>query len=283
MLAPVLKATQKALHPMQEFRSTFLKRKLRAFEPKVVFRTEYKDYEIKTAETFEELQSVLRLRYEVFVKEGLKKRKLSGVDFDRYDLMGDHVLIRRKDDKRALGTYRLLSSEFTDEFYSQSEFDMSDFINSPGNKLELGRACIHKDFRSGSAISIVWKGLGKYAQLTKADYFFGCSSVKTTDAKESMAIFQELKTEHFDGQFEVRPLPEFKFDSYPSFVEPEIQKIAVDKIPTLLKSYLKAGSKIAGLPAYDRDFQCIDFLTILNLSKVDPRYRERYFQHDDSI
>lgn len=34
-------------------------------------------------------------------------------------------------------------------------------------------------------------------------------------------------------------------------------------IPALLKSYLRLGAKVAGQPAFDEEFNCIDFLTIL--------------------
>ncbi|NLO44190.1 MAG: hypothetical protein GX106_04435 [Candidatus Cloacimonetes bacterium] len=37
-----------------------------------------------------------------------------------------------------------------------------------------------------------------------------------------------------------------------------------DRIPSLLMSYLNVGAKVYGSPALDREFQCIDFLTLLD-------------------
>ncbi len=39
-------------------------------------------------------------------------------------------------------------------------------------------------------------------------------------------------------------------------------------IPGLCRSYLNLGAFIGGEPAYDKDYKCIDFLTILQKSEV---------------
>ncbi len=48
-------------------------------------------------------------------------------------------------------------------------------------------------------------------------------------------------------------------------------------LPPLLRSYLQAGATIASEPALDSFFGCVDFLTILDLSAVNPKYQRRYF------
>jgi len=39
-------------------------------------------------------------------------------------------------------------------------------------------------------------------------------------------------------------------------------------IPDLLKSYLKFGAKICSYPAYDKEFRCFDFLTVIDYNTV---------------
>ena len=41
-------------------------------------------------------------------------------------------------------------------------------------------------------------------------------------------------------------------------------------MPPLLGSYFKAGAKVYSPPALDRDFSCIDLLTILNMQTWTP-------------
>lgn len=266
-----------------DFRRKLLHLKLKAFQPKIKFQIEQHGFLIKTAETIPELEEILKLRYQVFIREGLNKKKLLGVDFDRYDLLADHILVKDIENNVTIGTYRLLSSKFTNDFYSQNEFLMNQFLLSPGIKLELGRACIHPFYRNGTSLNLVWKGLGQYARLTQADYLFGCASVHTTSAQESMALFRHLKDFH-GLQYGIQPTANFRFkdaEMRKSFLG-DTQALD-EKLPSLLKSYLKAGAQVHGLPAYDKDFDCIDFMTIINVHTMNSKYKGRYFTGMSSV
>ncbi len=144
--------------------------KARKFEPKIILKIEYRNFEIRTVQTWEELKQVLRLRSDVFLKEGLGRDHIS-YDVDKYDLEADHLIIVNKSENKIIGTYRLLCSQFTNDFYSQSEFDLRKFFfNTDGVFLELGRACVHKDYRNGTTLHLLWKGLSTYALKENADY-----------------------------------------------------------------------------------------------------------------
>ena len=106
------------------FRSQLLGLKIKAFKSKINFELEYGDYIIKTVQTKDELEEILKLRYQVFIKEGLGQSKFTGVDFDRYDLIADHIVLQHKETKQVIGTYRMLCSTFTNDFYSQNEFTL---------------------------------------------------------------------------------------------------------------------------------------------------------------
>ncbi len=47
-------------------------------------------------------------------------------------------------------------------------------------------------------------------------------------------------------------------------------------IPALFGSYLRAGAKVALEPALDRDFQCLDYLTVLRLNQLTESFEKRY-------
>lgn len=262
-----------------DFRKKLLRLKLRAFKPKVNLHVEQHGYLIKTASTIQELEEVLKLRYQVFIREGLNKTTFMQVDFDRYDLLADHIIVRDLENNRIVGTYRLLCSRFTNDFYSQNEFKLDTFLKSPGVKLELGRACIHPFYRNGQSLNLVWKGLGSYASQVGADYLFGCASVQTTHPSLSLALYQHMRDQH-GFEFGIEPTDDY------SFSEEDLRggsgvythQTLEDTLPSLLKSYLKAGAQIHGLPALDLDFSCIDFMTIINLQKMSSKYKQRYFK-----
>src|SRR5690606_22570614 len=119
-----------------------------------------------------ELLKILQLRHDIFVKEWQGRKTYHGLDVDNYDFAGDHLMIIDKSNNEVVGTYRLLCSKFTDRFYSQSEFHMDEFLRWPVVKLELGRACVHPQYRDGSTIDLLWKGLTRYIDEVEARYLF---------------------------------------------------------------------------------------------------------------
>jgi putative hemolysin len=263
---------------IDSFQIKLLNIKINKFKPKIKFAIDVRDFVVKTAETPEELRKVLRLRYDVFSKEFNVKLKFQDLDFDRYDLTGDHLLVVRKSTQEVLATYRIQCTEFTNSFYSENEFHLQKFLALPGIKIELGRACVHESFRTGMLISLVWRGLANYATLSKADYMFGCTSINTTDPKESMAVYRSLEREGvMSDEFAISPTDSYRYDNYPELVPTDMIDAAPEMIPSLFRSYLKAGAKVHGFPAFDREFNCIDFFTTLEVKNLNQQYVKRFF------
>ena len=267
--------------PPRALRGTYqrlIKYKIARFSPKVTFEVNVGDFTLKTATTADELWQLLELRYAVFIQEAQNRTGFRGVDFDRYDLLADHIVVQDRRNGSMIGTYRLIASPFAQQFYSQHEFHMDRFLRSPGIKLEMGRACIHPDYRDGKSLSVVWRGLGAYATLIDADYMFGCSSLQTTDLDQAMALYWHLGAQYTSRRYRITP--RLRYRGRPSLrrrkgrMPYDIRSV----MPPLLRSYLNAGARIYGQPALDRAFRCIDFLTILNIRRMNPKYHARYFQ-----
>ncbi|MES2963689.1 MAG: GNAT family N-acetyltransferase, partial [Bdellovibrionota bacterium] len=159
--------------------------KVQNFEPNVTFEFERGHYVVKTAENGAELEECLKLRFEVFHREYMNKKRTIGVDIDKLDEICDHLVIRDRRSGKVIGTYRLNSSKYTDTFYSSSEFNMARLLDIQGTKLELGRACIDKDHRNGVIVALLWRGIAEYIQRTETKVLFGCGSIKTMDPLES--------------------------------------------------------------------------------------------------
>lgn len=250
--------------------------RLRAFRCKVPVYIELKNFVLKTVETPAELEQILRLRYRVFYKEFLEKRRLFAIDMDEFDTICDHLMIIDKRSNTCVGTYRLNCSAFNDNFYSATEFDMHAIAALPGVKLELGRACVHKDFRKGVILTLLWRGLSEYVKATNTAYMFGCSSVKTMDPLEIAVIYHYLMTHYAsDPSCRVTPLESFRIRTLPLYhklVESldvrTVEDYAHKLVPPLLSSYLRAGAVICGEPALDKEFKCVDFFTLHDMSKL---------------
>jgi putative hemolysin len=252
--------------------------RVREYQGFVPIRHETEDFLVTTASSGPELLKVLQLRHEVFIQEWQGRKAYHGLDVDAYDFNADHLMITDKRIDEVVGTYRLLSSHFTHDFYSCSEFDLDRFLRMPAVKLEMGRACTHANYRTGATIDLLWKGLCQYIAQTKTEYLFGCSSLKSTDARTVSRLYRAL---HEDGQwsddFQVRATWDYQFPGF--LTEAGGPMTAAERreiMPPLLRSYLHAGAQVYGWPALDRDFACTDLLTILDWKQLNQRFQARF-------
>jgi len=62
--------------------------------------------------------------------------------------------------------------------------------------LELGRACVHVDFRNIMVLHALWKGIAVYATRHESRYLIGCSSVTSQDENYGMAMYDALKEKY---------------------------------------------------------------------------------------
>jgi putative hemolysin len=258
--------------------------KIHKFKPKVEISTEVGPFTIKTVTTVEELKEALILRFDVFHKEMIGKKVSVGIDVDEYDFDCDHLIIKEKRTNKIVGTYRLRCSLFTKNFYSAQEFVMNNILQQPGIKLELGRACIHKDYRRGAVISLLWRGIADYLAATDSQFLFGCATVKTDDPRDAALLTRYFEEKgRTSSQFHARPTLPYLMPMFTYFknelrapLTPEQVAQAEELLPALCRAYLKIGAFVGGEPAWDREFQCIDFLTILQRDDLNKTLWKRY-------
>ncbi len=253
--------------------------KIHKFQPKVEIYNDKGPFILKTVTTPEELKEALRLRYQVFHREMIGKTKPHGIDVDEFDFICDHLIIKDKKTNTIVGTYRLNCSLYSREFYSAQEFHLRKILEQPGVKLELGRACIAKDYRRGFVISLLWRGIAEYMQATEASLVFGCASIKTESPRQAALIYHYFGNDsRYNQDLLAPPTMKFTMPNLDLWIGNLNRPLSADEvseaeglIPSLCQSYLKAGAYLGGEPAYDEDFKCIDFLTILpreNLNKA---------------
>lgn len=254
------------------------------FKPKIEVHSEVGPFLVKTVSTTTELKEALRLRYQVFHREMIGKKKETGVDVDEYDFLCDHLIIVDKKTKLIVGTYRMNCSEFSKDFYSAREFDLGRIMQQPGIKLELGRACIHKDFRRGVVISLLWRGIAEYMASSQAQLLFGCASIKTENPRQAALIYKYFQNK---GRiipdylaFPTSPYTMPKLDLWLQFFQNPLSETEIKEVETLIpplcRAYLKIGAYIGGEPAWDAEFKCIDFLTILHREDLNRTLWKRY-------
>jgi putative hemolysin len=238
-------------------------------------------YRVRLARDEHEVAKAQRLRYEVFnleLEEGLASSHETGLDEDAFDRQCHHLLLIDERSGRVVGTYRLQTRETARAgvgFYCQQEFRLDDLGDEVlDQSVELGRACIEREHRMGTALFALWRGLAAYLVATGKRYLFGCCSLTSQDpalgrtAEAWLAANDKLHPLHRVG---VQP----GFECIAA--EPDPATVAAFELPQLFGTYLRYGALSCGPAAIDRAFGTIDFLVLFDLSALDPRLRRLFF------
>lgn len=238
-------------------------------------------FTVKFAVARQEIEAAFKLRFEVFNLElsaGLPGSYLTGMDKDAYDDHCDHLVAIDTESEKVVGTYRMMPGVVAENsvgYYSETEFDLTAFRNLPGAKLELGRTCVHRNFRNASVIGLLWRGIASYVERYDIRYLFGCASLHSSNPAEASVVYSYLNRFHRAGErYQVYPLRRLNDVRMLPFSDREQ---AFSAMPPLMKGYMRLGAQICGEPAYDTVFGTTDFLTLLETEKLLERYHRRFF------
>lgn len=223
-----------------------------------------------------EIREAQALRYRVFAEEmGAQLPGKERLDRDGFDPFCDHLLVRDRENGKVVGTYRILSPEMANEaggYYSAGEFDLTRLEPLFDRTVEVGRACVHPDYRNGTTIALLWAGLARYMLLNRYDYLIGCASISMADGGHLAAsLYNRLKNEYLaPAEYRVFPRCPLPLDA--------LQYVIDAPCPALVKGYLRLGAYVCGDPAWDPNFNTADLLVMLPISRMNRRYAEHFLK-----
>lgn len=234
---------------------------------------------VSWAKHTDEVRQAQRLRFSVFADEmGARlNTSLAGHDIDLFDSYCEHLLVRDQLTQEVVGTYRLLTpaqARRVGSTYSDLEFDLTRLRSLRESMVELGRSCVHPDYRHGGVIMALWGALAEFMVRNKLDTMIGCASIPMlhngiVSGDVAASIWQQLKATHLAPiEHHVRPrlpLPVDRLDG----------GLAVEP-PALIKGYLRLGAKVLGAPAWDPDFNTADLPMMMRINDLPSRYRKHF-------
>ena len=229
------------------------------------------------ADNESDVRAAQSLRYKVFAEEmGARiKCREPGLDQDLFDRYCDHLLVQNDDTGEVIGTYRILrpdQAKRLGSYYSDTEFDLTR-LNSIRNQLvEVGRSCVHPDYRNGAVITLLWAGLARYMQDRNYQYLIGCASMTMADGGHLAAsLYRELSKTHLSpAEWQASPRCALPLSALNQDLKAEV--------PPLIKGYLRLGAMICGAPAWDPDFNTADFLVLLPMHRINQRYARHFLK-----
>lgn len=223
------------------------------------------------------VEAAQRLRYRVFSEEYGSDLGATtpGIDADSFDAYCDHLIVTDQSSGQLVATTRILHQREAAKaggFYSEGEFDLAAFHRLPGTVAELGRTCVHPDYRNGATITLLWASLAEYLVQHQVDYLIGCASISMADGGlKAWNIARYLQREFMsDEAFRVIPKRQL-----PHLAHPVSEGRPVN-VPALIKAYMRLGAKVCGEPCWDPEFRCADVLVVLEVSRLASRYSRHF-------
>lgn len=250
------------------------------------------DLRLRLADSAADVEAAQSLRYRIFY-ESMAARptpEMAAVrrDFDSFDDYCDHLLVfdtrRGEGPEAVIGTYRVMGRAAAAErgqFYSADEYDISNLLTYPGEILELGRSCIDADYRTGTTMQLLWRGIAEYALVHRIELMFGCASLPGTDP-DCLALPLAYLYHHHLAPPALRPWAVPERYVAMNRVPPEgiVPRRALQMLPPLIKGYLRLGGFVGEGAVVDREFGTTDVCVVVKTEWVTDRYYRHYTRED---
>ncbi len=239
-------------------------------------------FDVVWARHEDEVREAQRLRHLVFAEEMGARLTVppgspAGHDIDLFDAYCEHLLVRapgsQDDPGPVIGTYRVLTpaaARRVGGLYSDNEFDLTCLRPLRARMVELGRSCVHPDWRSGGAILALWGALAEFMHRNDLRTMVGCASISMRDGGHFAAsLWERLRHTHLAPiEWQVRPRLALPVD--------ELKRDLDADAPPLIKGYLRCGARVLGAPAWDPDFNTADLPMLLRIDDLPARYRKHF-------
>ncbi|MGB1236025.1 MAG: GNAT family N-acetyltransferase [Planktomarina sp.] len=244
-------------------------------------------FEVRLAQNDAEIEMAQRLRYDVFVTElggdGPMVDHTRKIEQDAFDPFFDHLLLldHARDGDPVVGVYRLLPSDkmpAIGRYYSEDEYDLSVLKASGRRVLELGRSCVHPDYRGGTAMFHLWNGLADYVAWCGIEVMFGVASFHGTDVQALAQPLSYLHQNHLaspDLRVTAKTEHAHRMDVLPP--EEIDRKAAMVQTPSLIKAYLRLGGFVGEGAFIDHAFNTTDVCLIMDTETMNAKHRA-YFE-----
>lgn len=209
------------------------------------FPSFYSDpFELRLARNAQEINEVFKLRYEdLLLYYNAENTNETGLFTDQYDDFCEHLIVIDHTEEVIAGTYRFVRKEHlinTDLFITEHEYDLT--LLKPYRIMELGRAVVRKEYRSGAVIMLLWRGIFEYAKRNNIQYMFGTASFNGLNVRDYEHGLSYLYYHHL-SKFAIPALGEnpLKLNILP--LEEVDEGLAKRQLPPLVKGYLRIGAK----------------------------------------
>ncbi len=255
--------------------------------------THHPKFRAVLAQTADDLRAAQRLRYDVFVTEmggdGPIVDHEARLERDKFDDYAGHFLLldeTRAAGDQTVGAYRFMTAAMADQagqFYCEDEYDLTLLHQSGKGLLELGRSCLHPDYRGGAAMLHLWSALSEYVASQDVDVLFGVASFAGTniaDYAHSLALLHQRHLAPEGLRVTARGPTAFSLDQVSA---DQVDRLAaVRAMPALIKAYLRLGATVGEGAFVDYAFNTVDICMVLERSAINQMQKAIYSKRGGS-
>ena len=243
---------------------------------------------VRIAEHAAEIDAAQALRYRIFYEEmgahSDAEAAATKRDRDRFDAVADHLLVidhaLGQGPESVVGTYRLIRTEAAAKvgaFYSADEYDLAAVLAFPGRVMELGRSCVHVNYRNRAVMQLLWRGIAAYVRRHDIGLMFGCASLPGTDPDALASELTYLHAYHLaPPQLRPRALPDRYVEMRRTDPATLVPLRALAALPPLIKGYLRLGGFVGDGAVIDTQFNTVDVAIVVKTDLVTAKYSRHY-------
>jgi putative hemolysin len=236
---------------------------------------------VELATATADIEAAQRLRFRVFAGEmGARIRcRTPNRDEDIFDPWCDHLIVRDPGRGGVVGTFRILTAERARRigtYCTESHFDLTRLAAHRPRLIEIGRACIHPDYRNGATMILMWQGIARFLQGRGAGYLIGSASITMNDGGAgAIRVYRHVAPQHL-APIEYRVRPRHVLIDHDA--APIIDESPAPDVSPLLKGCLRIGAWIGGEPSWDPDLNTADLFLLLPLARVHAMSARRFLE-----
>lgn len=197
-----------------------------------------------------------------------------GIDADEFDARCTHFLIEETRTGRLVCCFRILPLSGGTEIsrsYSAQFYELKGLEGFAGPMVEMGRFCIHPAVKDPDILRVAWGAMTAYVDDNGVEMLFGCSSFKGVEEGEYVDAFTMLRQRHMAPK---RWLPRVKAPQVFRFGKlrrrTADKKLAMLRMPPLLRTYLMMGGWVSDHAVVDRQMNTLHVFTGLEISAIPP-------------
>ncbi len=178
-------------------------------------------------------------------------------------------MVRNNATGEVVGSTRLLlqdDASLAGMFCAETGFDLDKILKLPGRFMEIGRHCIHADYRHGAVMRLLWDGIIRQMLINDIDHLLVCANLPMDEGGAyARAIIAQMPIQHFTPKH-LRATPRLPLPAVGTSIT------LPRTLPAQLAAYLRIGARICGDACWDPVFDCADVLVLMHHEQLMPHY-----------